>query len=152
MSSQVRQEIVEGQHGDRGYEQYLITAGGKIRCLRCTARSTRSKLQCSKPALKESAKQKCGHHGGRPHSADVLRRIAEANTLHGESTKAAKQQYRRDAVFIRQLEDAMHVLKMGEGPRMRGRKPAGYKGVYSTEDVMRMFREREQQRNLGGER
>jgi|688.fasta_scaffold14771_9 hypothetical protein len=152
MSAQVRREIIEGQHGGKGHEQYLVTAGGKIRCLRCTARSTRSKRQCAKPALKSSATQKCQVHGGRPHSADVLRRIAEANTLHGESTKAAKEQYRRDAVFIRQLEDAMRVLKMGEGPRMRGRKPAGYEGVYNTEGVVRMFREREQQRNLGGER
>ncbi len=152
MSAQVRQEIIEGQHGDRGYEQYLITAGGRIACLRCQAKSSRTKEQCKKPALKASRTFKCGHHGGRPHSADVLRRIAEANTVHGESTKAAKEQYRQDAVFIRQLEDAMRVLKMGEGPRMRGRKPAGYLGIYSAEDVVRMLRERQEQRNSGVER
>ena len=121
---------------------HLVTAGGRIKCLRCTAQSSRSKRQCLKPALKVSRTQKCGHHGGKPQSADVLRRIAETNTVHGEATKTAKEQYRQDAVFIRQLEDAMRVLKMGEGPRMRGRKPAGYEGVYSTEDVVRMFRER----------
>lgn len=152
MSAQVRQEIIEGKHRNRGYEQYLITAGGNIRCLRCTARSTRSKRQCAKPALKSSTTQKCQVHGGRPHSADVLRRISEANLQHGESTKAAKEQYRQDAVFIRQLEDAMRVLKIGEGPRMRGRKPAGYQGIYSAEDVVRMIRERQDQRNSGVER
>ncbi len=36
--------------------KYLITAGGKIVCLRCTAKSKRTKLQCAKPALKASSK------------------------------------------------------------------------------------------------
>ena len=119
-----------------GKALYLVTAGGKIKCLRCTARSTRKKQQCGKPALKTSTTQKCQTHGGRPHTPEVLRRISEANTLHGESTKAAKEQYRQDAVHILQLEDAMRVLKMGEGPSIRGRKPAGYRGVYSEADVV----------------
>jgi hypothetical protein len=131
----------------RNIDEYLLTAGGRIRCLRCTANSTRTKKQCGKPALKNSTTQKCQIHGGRPHTPEVLRRISEANTIHGESTKAAKEQFRKDAVLIRQLEDAVHVLKMGEGPRMRGRKPNGYCGVYSQEDVVRMMRERAEQRN-----
>jgi len=125
-----------------GKERYLVTAGGKIRCLRCTARSTRSKLQCAKPALKLSTTQKCGHHGGKPHSTEILRCISEANTLHGEFSNQAKAQYRQDAVHIRHLEDAMHLLQMGEGPRMRGRKPNGYRGVYSEDDVLRVISER----------
>ena len=118
------------------YETYVTLAGGRIRCLRCMARSVRSGLQCAKPAMKSSRTQKCTHYGGRPHSPEVLRRISEANTLHGESTKAAKEQYRQDAVHILHLADAMRVLKMGEGPSMRGRKPAGYRGVYSEADVV----------------
>ena len=118
------------------YETYVTLAGGRIRCLRCMARSVRSGLQCAKPAMKSSRTQKCSHHGGRPHSPEVLRRISVANTLHGESTKAAKEQYRQDAVHILHLADAMRVLKMGEGPSMRGRKPAGYRGVYSEADVV----------------
>jgi len=124
-----------------GKALYLVTAGGKIKCLRCTASSTRTKQQCGKPALKTSTTQKCQTHGGRPHTPEVLRRISEANTLHGESTKAAKEQYRQDAVHILQLEDAMRVLKMGEGPSIRGRKPAGYRGVYSEADVVRAITE-----------
>jgi hypothetical protein len=142
MSAQVRREIIEGQHGGRGHEQYLVTAGGKIRCLRCTARSTRSKRQCAKPALKSSTTQKCQVHGGRPHSADVLRRIAEANTLHGESTKAAKQKYRDDSVLLHELEDALYVLGMVEGLRTRGRKPGGYRGARNKADVIRVIRDR----------
>jgi hypothetical protein len=124
-----------------GKALYLVTAGGKIKCLRCTAKSSRSKQQCGKPALKTSTTQKCQTHGGRPHTPEVLRRISEANTIHGEATKAAKEQYRKDAVHILQLEDAMRVLKMGEGPSIRGRKPAGYRGVYSEADVLRAINE-----------
>ena len=124
-----------------GKALYLVTAGGKIKCLRCTAKSSRTKQQCGKPALKASTTQKCQTHGGRPHTPEVLRRISEANTIHGESTKAAKEQYRQDAVHILQLEDAMRVLKMGEGPSIRGRKPAGYRGVYSEADVVRAITE-----------
>ena len=72
---------------------YLFTAGGKITCLRCTAKSTRTKLQCGRPAIKSSRTQKCQYHGGRPHTAETLKRISEANTLHGQATKAAKEQY-----------------------------------------------------------
>jgi hypothetical protein len=123
-------------------EIYLVTAAGRIRCLRCTAKSTRTKLQCRKPALKVSRTQKCEFHGGWPHSAETLQRIAEANIVHGEATKAAKAQYRADSVLLRELEDALYVLKMAEGPRTRGRKPVGYKGVRTEDDVRRMIRER----------
>ena len=125
-----------------GYETHVSLAGGRIRCLRCTASSTRTKMQCGRPALKASRTQKCQFHGGRPHNAELLRRISEANVLHGEATKAAKQQYRHDSALIHELEDAMRVLEMGEGPRLRGRKPMGYKPVLTQEDVVRMIQER----------
>lgn len=124
------------------YETDVFLAGGRIRCLRCTASSTRTKMQCGRPALKASRTQKCQFHGGRPHTADLLRRISEANVLHGEATKAAKQQYRHDSALIHELEDAMRVLEIGEGPRLRGRKPMGYKPVLTQEDVVRMIQER----------
>lgn len=142
MSAKATDKQADSEYTTYGKERYLVTAGGKIRCLRCTASSTRSKLQCAKPAMKLSTTQKCGHHGGRPHSAEILRRIAEANTLHGEFSCQAKEQYRQDAVHIRHLEDAMHVLQMCEGPKLRGRKPNGYLGVYSEADVLRAISER----------
>ncbi len=125
-----------------GKAKYLLTAGGKITCLRCTAQSTRTKDQCGRPAIKTSRTQKCQYHGGRPHTAETLKRISEANTLHGQATKAAKEQYRHDSSLIRELEDAIAVLKMGEGPRIRGRKPKGYKPVMTQTDVVRMIHER----------
>jgi hypothetical protein len=119
MSNQTLEDQPSAEPTVDGKAIYLFTAGGEIKCLRCTARSIRTKLQCGKPALKTSTKQLCNTHGARPHSPEVLRRISEANTLHGECTKAAKEQYRQDAAIIRQLEDAVRVLKMAEGPSMR---------------------------------
>ena len=125
-----------------GKAKYLLTGGGKITCLRCTAKSTRTQQQCGRPAIKTSRTQKCQYHSGRPHTAETLRRISEANTLHGQATKEAKEQYRHDSALMHELEDAIAVLKMGEGPRIRGRKPKGYKPVMTQADVARMIRER----------
>ena len=122
--------------------KYLQTAGGTITCLRCTAQSTRTKLQCGRPAIKTSRTQKCQFHGGRPHTAEVLKRISEANTIHGQATKEAKEQYRHDSSLIRELEDAIGVLKMGSGTRIRGPKPKGYRPVMTQADVVRMIQER----------
>ena len=142
MTGQVSRKVADSEHGNTPYHQYLTTAGGRITCLRCSAKSSRSGEQCKKPALKASRTQKCGFHGGKPHTVETLNRIAEANTIHGESSKAAKQQYRDDSALIHELEDALYALKMAEGPRTRGRKPNGYRGVYSDDDVIRMIRER----------
>ncbi len=121
---------------------YLFTAGGKITCLRCTAKSSRTKLQCGRPAIKTSRTQKCQFHGGKFHSQETLKRISEANTTHGQSTKKAKEQYRHDSALIHELQDAVYVLKMGEGPKIRGPKPKGYKPVMTQADVVRMIQER----------
>ena len=149
MSHQLPRENFSTEQTVDGKEMFLVTAGGQIKCLRCTASSTRTKQQCRKPALKVSTTQKCQVHGGRPHSKKTLEAIAKANTRHGESTKTAKEQFRQDAALIRKLADAVRVLQMGEGPKMRGRKPKGYCGVYSQEDVVRMMRERVEQSNQG---
>jgi len=125
-----------------GKAMYLTTAGNRIFCLRCLAKSSRTGVQCSKPALRVSSHQLCGHHGGRPHTAETLQRISEANTVHGEFSKISKEQYRQDAVLIRQLEDALRALQLAEGPRIRGRKPTGYKSLQTVDDVVRLITER----------
>jgi len=134
--------VIGNQVIKTGYETYVTLAGGRIRCLRCTARSTRTKQQCGRPALKESRTKKCQFHGGRKFSVETLERISAANTLHGESTKQAKEEYQADSALIHELEDALYVLKMATGPRTRGRKPNGYMGVFSEADVVRMIQER----------
>jgi hypothetical protein len=125
-----------------GKEQYLLTGGGKITCLRCTAKSTQTKQQCGRPAIKTSRTQKCQFHGGRPHTVETLKRISEANMIHGQATKQAKEHYRHSIELIHELQDAMYVLKMGSGPKIRGPKPKGYRPVRTQADVVRMIRER----------
>ena len=126
-----------------GYETHISLAGGRIRCLRCTATSVRSGLQCAKPAMKSSRTQKCSHHGGwatGPKTAEGRPRIAQANTIHGESTKAARQEYSNTSANLSMLEDCMYVLGMTAEPRIRGRKPAGYIPVRTLTDVRRVLR------------
>lgn len=142
MNHQLPKENLSTEQTVDGKEMFLVTAGGQIKCVRCTAKSSRTGVQCAKPALRISPRQLCGHHGGRPHSAETIERISAANTVHDQSSKAAKKQYRDDSVLIHELEDALYALKMASGPRTRGRKPNGYRGVYSEADVIRMIRER----------
>ena len=75
-------------HEDK--EQYLLTGGGNISCLRCTDQSTRTKLQCGRPALKTSRTQKCLAHEGRPHAQETLQRISNASAVHRQATKDGK--------------------------------------------------------------
>ena len=121
----------------------LSTAGGRIRCARCTAQSTRTKLQCGRPALKTSKTQKCQFHGGGQTSGkqtlEGRNRIAAAHYKHGESTKAARAEYSKASATLSKLEDAMHLLKMTTAPRTRGRKPSGYKPVGSTQDLIKLI-------------
>ena len=66
-------------------EKFLLTAGGRITCLRCTAKSVRSGNQCLKPSLKSSRTQKCSTHGGRNKGP-----ITEAGKARAAREKAVK--------------------------------------------------------------
>ena len=120
-------------------EKYLTTAGGRISCLRCTAKSVRSSNQCLKPALKSSRTQKCGHHGGRnkgPITEAGKGRSAASHVTTGEYTKQAIRKRSQKLTEMMQLEDAMHVLKMTTATRTRGRKPTGYVPLTTIKDVV----------------
>ncbi len=121
----------------------LLTAGGKICCLRCTAKSKRSGLQCGRPASKESTSAKCHMHGGRgssgPKTEEGRKRIAAANTKTGQYTKTTKLAMSKNSAHLAQLEDAMHVLGMTKATRTRGRKSAFYVPVTSVQGVCQMF-------------
>ncbi len=124
-------------------EEILNTAGGKITCLRCTAHSKRTKLQCGRPASKKSKTQKCHMHGGRGNSApkteEGRQRIAAAHTKSGQFTNAAKLEQSKSSARLAQLEDAMHVLGMTSAVRTRGRKSNLYEPLTSFEDVYLMM-------------
>ena len=119
-------------------ELSLLTAGGKISCLRCTAKSTRTQLQCGRPALKASKTQKCQFHGGRstgPKTNEGRSRIAQANLKHGRHTKSAQKKHSQVLSRLRQLEDIMYLYGMTNAPKTRGRKPLGYIPVRTKEQA-----------------
>jgi len=117
---------------------YLSTAGGRITCLRCTAKSVRSGNQCLKPALKSSRTQKCGHHGGRnkgPVTEAGKARSAAAHIKSGEFTKEAIKERSQKLAEMMNLEDSLMVLNMTTATRTRGRKPNGYVPLTTIKDV-----------------
>lgn len=109
-------------------EKYLATAGGKIRCRRCKAQSSRTKLQCSKPALK--GKAVCGHHGGYstgPKTKEGKERIRAAHWKHGQETKGAKAERSTKSIMFRYLTDlGIHCSLFYKQLKTRGRPPSGY--------------------------
>jgi len=134
------------------YTQVLITAGGRLVCARCTAKSKTTGLQCGRPALKVSNTQKCQFHGGRstgPKSPEGRQRIASAHYRNGESSNAARQVYSKSSAHLRRLEEAMYVLDMTTAPHTRGRKPLGYTPVRTMRDVHEMILDIELHRNNG---
>ncbi len=107
------------------YEQYLITAGGRIKCKRCQARSSRKKQQCSKPALR--GKNVCDTHGGMstgPRTQEGIKRIQNAHWKHGNETKEAKAERRQMSLMFQRLEEiGWHVGLFAAGSaKTRGRK------------------------------
>ena len=126
------------------FKREMHTAGGRIQCLRCTARSSRTGFQCGRPALKTSKTHKCQFHGGRgsgPKTAEGKARIAAAHTKHGNETQAMRMERSAASARISRLEDAMHVLGMTTATRSRGRKAQGYVPVRTLDDVRQMVAE-----------
>lgn len=124
-------------------QPFLSTAGGRICCARCSAQSSRTGLQCGRPALKTSKTQKCQFHGGGKSSGkqtiEGRSSITRSKLRHGQSTKQARQEYSTASAYLNQIEDAMYILGMTTAPRTRGRKPAGYKPLHSVHDVIRVL-------------
>ena len=116
-------------------EKYLITAGGKICCRRCKAKSSRTKLQCAKPALKSKAV--CGHHGGYstgPKSKEGKERIRAAHLKHGEETLEAKTERSEKSLMFRHLTDIGNYCNMFyKQLKTRGRPPSGYSQLDLTD-------------------
>lgn len=104
-------------------EQYLITAGGKIKCKRCQARSSRKKQQCGKPAMR--SKNVCDTHGGLstgPRTQVGIKRIQNAHWRHGNETKEARGERRTKSLMFQRLEAIGWHVGMFTGTKTRGRK------------------------------
>ena len=105
-------------------EQTLKTLGGRVICQRCQAKSKRTKLQCSAPALK--GKRVCKTHGGRstgPNTEAGRQRCVEAKTIHGRETREARSERSLASARLAVLEQAGHELGFMGGTRTRGIKP-----------------------------
>ena len=114
------------------YEQYLITAGARIKCKRCQARSSRKKQQCGKPALR--GKNVCGTHGGLstgPKTAAGIKRIQNAHWKHGNETKEARAERSAKSLQFLMLEKiGWHIGMFTDGStKFRGRKPNGFENL-----------------------
>ena len=99
------------------------TAGGRITCLQCNAKSKRTGVQCRAPAA--TGKTKCRFHGGAstgPKTDLGRKRCAEAKTIHGRETRKARTERAEGMRRLRALEDLGHALGIMSGPRIPGRK------------------------------
>ena len=103
----------------------LLTAGGRIKCQRCLARSKRTKKQCGAPAIK--GKGVCRVHGGKstgPKTLDGLSRCAEVKTIHGRETRAIRSERSQRSAqlhWLLELGNAAGVFNTKTS--LKGRKP-----------------------------
>jgi hypothetical protein len=102
-----------------------MTAGGRIFCTQCQAKSKRTQQQCRAPAAK--GKTKCRFHGGAstgPKTPEGRQRCVEAKTTHGNETRQARIERALAMRRLRALEDLGYALGFMLGGRTRGRKPS----------------------------
>lgn len=103
---------------------YFFTAGGRILCVQCTAKSKRTGAQCGSAAIK--GKTKCRVHGGKstgPKTQEGRERIAAANTVHGRETRKTRNERKLALKRLADLDSTARALGMITGPMTRGPKP-----------------------------
>jgi len=99
------------------------TLGGQVSCTQCSAKSKRSQERCRNPAIK--GKTKCKHHGGRStgsRTPEGKTRQIEANTKHGNETRAIREERSAKLAELYELEMLGRELGLISGG-MVGRKP-----------------------------
>jgi hypothetical protein len=124
-------------------EKYLVTAGGKIKCIRCKAYLKKHQRQCLAPAINKRTNL-CKWHGGSstgPKTKEGIERIRQAHLKDGSETLAAKQQRSQQSLKLVYLEDMMHLLKMTTAKRTRGPKPLNYKKSTSLDEIKKLLDE-----------
>ncbi len=100
------------------------TAGGRITCVQCNAKSKRTGNQCRAPAAK--GKTKCRFHGGAstgPKTDQGRQRCAEVKTIHGNETRKGRTERAEVMRRLRAIEDLSYALGIMSGPSTPGRKP-----------------------------
>ena len=117
-------------------EKYLVTAGGKIKCIRCKAYLKKHQRQCLHPAIKN--KTCCKWHGGMSTGAKTkegIERIRKAHLTSGNETLASKQSRSEQSLKLALLEELLFTLKMSSASRTRGPKPKGFKRFTSIDEI-----------------
>lgn len=107
------------------------TAGGRIQCAQCQAKSKRTGVQCRAPAT--AGKTKCRFHGGAstgPKTPEGRQRCAQARTVHGNETTEKRLERSEATARLAVLEMVGHNLGFMSGPRIRGRKPERINEVF----------------------
>ncbi len=115
---------------------FITIAGGRIICLKCSAKSKRTGKGCMAPAMR--GKKNCRFHGGAstgPRTAEGIERIRQAQLKHGERTKEAVAESRRMSAKMLYLRDIGDHVGMFEGTHTRGRKPTGYVKLNMSDPV-----------------
>ncbi len=100
------------------------TAGGRIQCAQCQAKSKRTGVQCRAPAT--AGKTKCRFHGGKstgPKTPEGRQRCAAAKTIHGNETTEKRLERSLASARLAVLEAVGFGVGMMSGSRTRGRKP-----------------------------
>lgn len=118
----------------------FLTAGGRIRCLQCSAQSKRTGQQCRAPAI--AGKTKCRLHGGRssgPKTSEGRQRCAQARTVHGQETTAKRMERSLASARLAVLESVGLALGMMTGTRTPGRRPDHIAEVYP--ELQTLFQE-----------
>lgn len=121
--------------------KFLSTANGRIKCLRCSAQSTRTKLQCGRPALKKSKAQKCQFHGGYstgPTSAAGRLQISKIKTVHGFETSQARKERALKTFKLLMLQEVLIFLRAVTS-RGHGRRSKGVQPVRSLEEARQVI-------------
>lgn len=122
--------------------QKLSTAGGKIICNRCQAKSKRTHQQCSRPAMR--GKNVCNFHGGKstgPKTAEGKERSRQAHIKTGICTAESRQRQLATMLHLAYIEDIMYEINITNAPKTRGPKPTGYIKYNSIDEIIQAIEE-----------
>lgn len=121
-------------------EKYLVTAGGRIICIRCKAFLKKHGRQCLRPAIK--GKTCCSKHGGKstgPRTQAGIDRIRSAHLKTGNQTLAAKEQRSKQISTLQALEELGFAIGLMSGKKTKGPKGSGFKKIRSLDDIETFF-------------
>ena len=123
-------------------EKYLITAGGKIKCVRCKAYLKKHQRQCFAPAINKKTCL-CKWHGGLstgPRTKEGVEKIRQTHLRGGKETLAAKKSRSEQSLRLQMLEQIMHLLAMTTAKRSRGRKANGYYKITTLDKIKKTLK------------